>query len=161
MSFRSALETNERAPPLKDRGKLDSRIRENDHGRRMHDEQIIIRRHERSPSPPLSPAPLFPPHECIKAPPVIQEIITHHRHIEHGKIEAQDLPRQYIEQGDPTDKLWTEITEDLVSEEAILERGYEYSKNGGSYYVYEHLKYVRPNSLSRVYMWSIGLDAKD
>ena len=56
-------------------------------------------------------------------------------------IDTRD-PRKYVKQDDPKDRLWTEITEDLVSEEAIKERGYEYSRSGGNYYVYKYLKYV-------------------
>lgn len=40
------------------------------------------------------------------------------------------------------DGLWTEVTEDLISEEAIKEKGYEYSKSGGCYYIHKYLKYV-------------------
>ncbi|KAK3715127.1 hypothetical protein LTR37_007337 [Vermiconidia calcicola] len=53
-------------------------------------EQIIIRRKERSPSPeppPREPTPEPlppPPPEPIYRPPIIQEVITHHRHIDHG-----------------------------------------------------------------------------
>ncbi|KAK5170584.1 uncharacterized protein LTR77_005172 [Saxophila tyrrhenica] len=55
-------------------------------------EQIIIRRKERTPSPePLPPPreptpepPPPPPPEPIYRPPIIQEVITHHRHIDHG-----------------------------------------------------------------------------
>jgi hypothetical protein len=57
-------------------------------GREREKEEIIIRRHEsRSPSPASSrgasvrPAPEPP---VIKAPPIHQEVITHHRHIDHG-----------------------------------------------------------------------------
>ncbi|WPH05041.1 Hypothetical protein R9X50_00794000 [Acrodontium crateriforme] len=50
-------------------------------------EQIIIRRTERSPSPePRAPTP--PP---IVRPPIIQEIITHHHHIDHGFVRAKSL----------------------------------------------------------------------
>ena len=55
-------------------------------------EEIIIRRKERTPSPePIpepprepTPEPLPPPPEPIYRPPIIQEVITHHRHIDHG-----------------------------------------------------------------------------
>ena len=53
-------------------------------------EEIIIRRKERSPSPvpepprEPTPEPLPPPPEPIYRPPIIQEVITHHRHIDHG-----------------------------------------------------------------------------
>ncbi|KAL1616433.1 hypothetical protein SLS56_011407 [Neofusicoccum ribis] len=51
-------------------------------------QEIIIRRTERSPSPelPPSPPPPPPPPEPILRPPIVQEIITHHRHIDHGMI---------------------------------------------------------------------------
>ncbi|KAK0364776.1 hypothetical protein LTR91_008505 [Friedmanniomyces endolithicus] len=53
-------------------------------------EEIIIRRRERTPSPeppPREPTPEPappPPLEPIIRPPIIQEVITHHRHIDHG-----------------------------------------------------------------------------
>ena len=40
------------------------------------------------------------------------------------------------------DKMWTEITKDLVSEEALKEAGKEYEENSDFYYVMEHLRYV-------------------
>lgn len=39
--------------------------------------------------------------------------------------------------------MWTEITKDLVSEEAIKEVGYEYEETEEFYYVMEYLRYVR------------------
>lgn len=60
-------------------------------------EEIIIRRKERTPSPepppreptpePSPPPP--PPLEPIFRPPIIQEVITHHRHIDHGVERAR------------------------------------------------------------------------
>ncbi|KAK3676896.1 hypothetical protein LTR78_003100 [Recurvomyces mirabilis] len=58
-------------------------------------EEIIIRRKERSPSPeppPREPTPEPappPPPEPIYRPPIIQEVITHHRHIDHGVERAR------------------------------------------------------------------------
>ncbi|KAK8219804.1 hypothetical protein M8818_000778 [Zalaria obscura] len=60
-------------------------------------EEIIIRRRERTaprePSPESvrepSPEPLPPPPEPIYRPPIIQEVITHHRHIDHGVERAR------------------------------------------------------------------------
>ncbi|MCJ1372107.1 hypothetical protein MMC20_003328 [Loxospora ochrophaea] len=66
--------------------------RERPRERDYKQEEIIIRRGnrekepspEREPSPePPAPAPL-PELEPIRAPPIHQEIITHHRHIDHG-----------------------------------------------------------------------------
>lgn len=38
--------------------------------------------------------------------------------------------------------MWTEITKDLVSEEAIKEVGYEFEETEEFYYVMEYLRYV-------------------
>ncbi|KAH9827512.1 serine/arginine repetitive matrix protein 1-like [Teratosphaeria destructans] len=61
--------------------------------RQYEREQIIIRRKERSPSPepprePTPPPPTPPPAPIIR-PPIIQEVITHHRHIDHGVERAR------------------------------------------------------------------------
>ena len=48
----------------------------------VKDEIIIRRTEQRSPSPP----PPLPEPEPIVRPPIIQEVITHHRHIDHGKF---------------------------------------------------------------------------
>lgn len=57
-------------------------------GREREREEIIIRRHDsRSPSPASTRAPsVRPPPEpqVINAPAIHQEVITHHRHIDHG-----------------------------------------------------------------------------
>lgn len=59
--------------------------------REFEKEEIIIRRRERtpprepSPEPIREPTPPPPPPEPIMRPPIVQEIITHHRHIDHGK----------------------------------------------------------------------------
>ncbi len=88
-------------PPSRGRGELVAREREEFVVRRPRDfsppenpreiikDEIIIRRKEEraptpspSPSPPPLPAP--PALEPEFRPPIIQEIITHHRHIDHG-----------------------------------------------------------------------------
>lgn len=87
-------------PPPRSRGELVAREREEFVVRRrdpsppsprrevIKDEIIIRRREERSPSPaPLPPPP--PPPEPEIRPPIIQEIITHHRHIDHGVERAR------------------------------------------------------------------------
>ncbi|KAL8905384.1 MAG: hypothetical protein Q9207_002668 [Kuettlingeria erythrocarpa] len=67
------------------RDREDITIRHDERGGRHRDE-IIIRREEKSPSPePVYVPPPPPPEpEPIRAPPIHQEIITHHRHIDHG-----------------------------------------------------------------------------
>lgn len=83
-------------PPPRSRGELVAREHEEFIVRRrepspppreiIKDEIIIRRKEARSPSPPprRSPSPPPPPPPEIR-PPIIQEIITHHRHIDHGK----------------------------------------------------------------------------
>jgi hypothetical protein len=87
-------------PPRSSRGELVAReheeftVRRRDtspQNREVIKDEIIIRRKEErmpspSPSPPPAPAPPPPPLEPEIRPPIIQEIITHHRHIDHGKI---------------------------------------------------------------------------
>jgi hypothetical protein len=44
--------------------------------------------------------------------------------------------------------LWTEITKDLVSKEAIAELGYDFEETEFFYYILQYLNYVRPPSNS-------------
>ncbi|KAF2201160.1 hypothetical protein GQ43DRAFT_46208 [Delitschia confertaspora ATCC 74209] len=83
-------------PPPRSRGELVAREREEFVIRRrpspprsppreeIKDEIIIRRMEQRSPTPPPPPPPPPEP-EPIVRPPIIQEVITHHRHIDHGK----------------------------------------------------------------------------
>ncbi len=57
--------------------------RERPRERDYEQEEIIIRRSEREKEPEPEPEPVLVP-EPIRAPPIHQEIITHHRHIDHG-----------------------------------------------------------------------------
>lgn len=43
---------------------------------------------------------------------------------------------------DPRDRLWTEVTKDLVVKEAILEMGYEYQEDEQHYYIFKYMQYV-------------------
>lgn len=57
-----------------------------------HKDEIIIRRPERSPSPEPIREPVREPvrePEPVRAPPIVQEVITHHRHIDHGKLPSR------------------------------------------------------------------------
>ncbi|KAF2647877.1 hypothetical protein K491DRAFT_272657 [Lophiostoma macrostomum CBS 122681] len=86
-------------PPRSSRGELVAREREEFTIRRQRspspvhrevikDEIIIRRREERTPTPPPPPPPPPQPEPEIR-PPIIQEIITHHRHIDHGVERAR------------------------------------------------------------------------
>lgn len=44
------------------------------------------------------------------------------------------------------DRLWTEITKDLVVREAIERAGYEYEETDQFYYIFAYLHYVRPTT---------------
>ena len=71
------------------RGEEEDIIIRHDEGRKGHKDEVIVRRNERSPSiesyrPPPEPEP-------VRAPPIHQEIITHHRHIDHGRAAISHL----------------------------------------------------------------------
>jgi hypothetical protein len=55
----------------------------------------------------------------------------------HGRI-----GRRYIGVKDKRDRLWTEITKDLVVKEAIERAGYEYEETDSFYYIFSYLRYV-------------------
>lgn len=93
-------------PPVRNRGDLIAREHEEfvirrpreqsppTHDREVVRDEIIIRRkEERAPTPSPSPSPPPPPPppapEPEIRPPIIQEIITHHRHIDHGVIRVR------------------------------------------------------------------------
>lgn len=52
------------------------------------------------------------------------------------------IGRRYIGVKEKRDKLWTEITKDLVVREAIERAGYEYEETEYFYYIFEYLRYV-------------------
>ena len=53
-----------------------------------------------------------------------------------------EIGRRFEAEKSKKDRMWTEITKDLVSLEAIKERGYEYEETEKYYYVMEYLRYV-------------------
>jgi hypothetical protein len=88
-----------------------------------------------APAPPPAPAPPTP------AAATSTEIkITDTRIVESSPppraAPAEPRPRSRRE------KMWTELTKDLVIREAILERGYEFEETEEHFYVIEYLKYV-------------------
>lgn len=52
------------------------------------------------------------------------------------------IGRRYVGVKDRRDRLWTEITKDLVVKEAIERMGFEYEESVSSYYVFSYLQYV-------------------
>lgn len=213
------------------------RREERDRGRGREDtrQEIIIRKSSRSRSPsPVSSVSARPPPAppVIYAPQIHQEVITHHRHIDHGyevrqpvysrppsppsppplppappsarelseerieirrsdtrngRTEDQDIvisrrersrsagppaaryreedevdyytdrqvapaPKAYTPpptvgprygaRPDPRDRLWTEVTKDLVVKEAIKEMGYEFEETDEYYYIFKYMDYA-------------------
>lgn len=57
-------------------------------------------------------------------------------------IDTRDKGRRFEAEKSRKDRMWTEITKDLVSEEAIKEVGYEFEETEEFYYVMEYLRYV-------------------
>lgn len=78
-------------------------------------------------SPP--PAPLPPP--PVPQPSREEEIRITERRITEG-----------TQKGKTKDKMWTEVTKDLVIKEAVEEMGYEYEETEEFFYVIEYLRYV-------------------
>ena len=73
--------------------------------------------------------------------------IRDNRGPERPEPEDWEAGRRYVKQEDKKERMWTEITKDLVSEEAIKEMGYEYEETEFFFYVFKYLKYVRPHPL--------------
>lgn len=57
-------------------------------------------------------------------------------------IDTRNKGRRFEAEKSKKDRMWTEITKDLVSEEAIKEVGYEFEETEEFYYVMEYLRYV-------------------
>ena len=57
-------------------------------------------------------------------------------------IDHSDKGKRSKAQKSNQDRVWTEVTKDLVSEEAIKEVGYDFEETEEFYYVMEYLRYV-------------------
>ena len=57
-------------------------------------------------------------------------------------VEDKKIIEESTTRGKARDRMWTEITKDLVIREAIEESGYEYEETDGYFYVLEYLRYV-------------------
>ena len=66
-------------------------------------------------------------------------------------VDTRDRGRRFEAEKPKKDRMWTEITKDLVSEEAIREVGYEYEETEEFYYVMEYLRYVIFQNPSKIY----------
>lgn len=53
-----------------------------------------------------------------------------------------EVGRRYVGAQNPKDRLWTEITKDLVVKEAIERSGYEFEETEFFYYIFDYLQYV-------------------
>ena len=57
-------------------------------------------------------------------------------------IDTRDKGRRFEAEKSKKDRMWTEITKDLVVEEAIKQVGYEFEETDEFFYVMEYLRYV-------------------
>ena len=55
--------------------------------------------------------------------------------------------RRYVGASNPRDRLWTEITKDLVVREAIERSGYEFEETDFFYYIFDYLQYVSSTAI--------------
>jgi hypothetical protein len=60
----------------------------------------------------------------------------------HDIAEEGRIGRRYAGVKDKRDRMWTEITKDLVVREALERSGYEFEETDLYYYVFEYLRYV-------------------
>lgn len=58
------------------------------------------------------------------------------------EVETIQQGRRYVGEKDKKEKMWTEITKDLVTEEAIKQMGYDFEETEFFYYIMTYLKYV-------------------
>ena len=58
------------------------------------------------------------------------------------EVEQMGPGRRYIGEKDKKEKMWTEITKDLVTEDAIKHMGYDFEETEFFYYLMSYLKYV-------------------
>jgi hypothetical protein len=58
------------------------------------------------------------------------------------RVDGGEIGRRYEGVKEPQDRLWTEITKDLVSREAIEKTGYEFEETEYSYYIFVYMNYV-------------------
>ena len=79
------------------------------------------------------------------------ELVKREREIEVDiDIDTRDRGRRFVKEKSKTEGMWTEITKDLVSEEAMKEMGYEYEETEFFYYVMTYLRYVSSPVRSRI-----------
>jgi hypothetical protein len=57
-------------------------------------------------------------------------------------VEDAQIGRRYAGVKDKRDRMWTEVTKDLVLREALERSGYEFEETDSYYYIFEYLKYV-------------------
>ena len=73
-----------------------------------------------------------------------REIIIRERE-RREEIDPKDevrVHKRYTDTRRKRDKLWTEISKDLVVREALERAGYEFDETENFYYVFEYLRYV-------------------
>ena len=72
----------------------------------------------------------------------IDEEEEYHGGKELAVADTREKGRRFEAEKTKEDRMWTEVTKDLVTKEALAERGYEYEEQGPFYYIFKYLKYV-------------------
>ena len=67
------------------------------------------------------------------------------------EIEGIQQGRRFVGEKDKKEKMWTEITKDLINKEAIEEMGYDYEETEFFYYIMVYLRYVSPFLLCKLF----------
>lgn len=118
--------------PVRDESEERIEIRRTDtRNGRSEDQDIVISRRERSRSAG-PPAPRYKQRDDFE--------IDYHR--ERDYEPAPSIGNRFGARRDPRDRLWTEITKDLVVKEAIKEMGYEFEETEENYYIFKYMEYA-------------------
>jgi hypothetical protein len=123
-----------------------------DRNGRSYENDLIIDRHEkkgparrprrwRSPEPYNRKEVTWQRHNGARRSKSIVDVEQSHSDAEAGS-EPGRIARRHVGIQEKRDRLWTEITKDLVLREAIERAGYEYEEAKSFYYVFAYLRYV-------------------
>ena len=71
-----------------------------------------------------------------------------HFYLPKAQIDMQRKLRPMPQASEKSERIWTEITKDLISEEALKTVGHEFEETDDFFYVMEHLHYVSIQHIS-------------
>ncbi|KAI9711585.1 MAG: hypothetical protein M1820_002150 [Bogoriella megaspora] len=88
------------------------------------------------------PPPSLPPPEPERSTTEVRETRIDIRESQGARTGSELVKRDEVYKPTPPRNMWTEVTKDLVSKEAIEELGYDYEETEPFYYIMEYLQYV-------------------